>query len=44
MIQIDNKYDFNQYVNYRIWEPFAQKYSEYYYGYIIGINYISMQN
>ena len=42
-MQIDNKYDFNQYVNYRIWEPFAQKYSEYS-GHIVGINYISMQN
>jgi len=43
MIQIDNKYDFNQHVNYRIWEPLAQKYSNYS-GHIVGINYINMQN
>lgn len=43
MIQIDNKYDFNQHVNYRIWEPLTQKYSKYS-GHIVGINYINMQN
>lgn len=43
MIQIDNKYNFNQHVNYRIWEPLAQKYSNYS-GHIVGISYINMQN
>lgn len=43
MIQINNKYDFNQYVNYRIWEPLAHKYSNYS-GRIVGINCINMQN
>ena len=43
MIQINNKYNFNQHVNYRIWEPFIQKYSNYS-GHIVGINYINMQN
>ena len=43
MITIDNKYDFNQHVNYRIWEPLAQKYNNYS-GHIVGINYINMQN
>lgn len=42
-MQINNKYNFNQHVKYRIWEPFAQKYNEYS-GHIVGINYISMQN
>ena len=42
-MQIDNKYNFNQHVNYRIWEPFTQKYSNYS-GHIVGINYINLQN
>lgn len=42
-MQINNKYNFNQHVNYRIWEPLAQKYSNYS-GHIVGINYINMQN
>ena len=42
-MQINNKYDFNQHVNYRVWEPLAQQYSNYS-GHIVGINYINMQN
>ena len=42
-MQIDNKYDFNQHVNYRVWELFSQKYINYS-GYIVGINCINMQN
>ena len=42
-MQIDNKYNFNQHVNYRVWELFSQKYNNYS-GYIVGINCINMQN
>lgn len=42
-MQINNKYNFNQHVNYRIWEPLAQKYSNYS-GHIVGLSYTNMQN
>ncbi len=42
MIVIHNLYDIGEFVKYRIWEPFAQSYSEHK-GHIVGITYTDVQ-
>lgn len=41
MIAIDNKFQFGDHIEFRVWEPFSQEYS-YHKGRIVGINYIKI--
>ena len=42
MIEINNKYNYGEFVKYRVWDQFTQSYSEHK-GHIVGINYIDLQ-
>lgn len=43
MITINNKYSYGDYVKYRIWDIYAQKFF-YFTGNVVGFNYIDFEN
>lgn len=43
MIYINNKHKYGDFVEYRIWDIYKQKYS-YYKGNVVGFNYIDIEN